>query len=69
MFVVLYVILLILFLFLLNEKIQHGPEPLEEVETVPVESLPDSFREIFRRPGGGPRASGIGVAEPERSEA
>jgi cytochrome d ubiquinol oxidase subunit I len=69
MFVVLYIILLILFLFLLNEKIQHGPEPLEEVETVPVESLPDSFREIFRRPGGGPRASGIGVAEPERSEA
>jgi len=66
MFVVLYTILFILFIFLLNEKIQAGPEPLEEVETVPVGSLPDTFRQIFRRPGGGPRASDIvGV---ERSE-
>ena len=69
MFVVLYTILLILFLYLLNEKIHAGPAPLEEVETVPVESLPDTFRQIFRRPGGGPRASGVEVAEPERSEA
>jgi cytochrome d ubiquinol oxidase subunit I len=51
MFLVLYSILLILFLFLLNQKIQHGPEPLEEVETVPVGSLPDTFRDIFRRRG------------------
>jgi cytochrome d ubiquinol oxidase subunit I len=45
MFIVLYAILFILFLFLLNEKIQHGFEPLEE--KVAVSSLPDSFREIF----------------------
>ncbi|MGD2079012.1 MAG: cytochrome ubiquinol oxidase subunit I [Chloroflexota bacterium] len=53
-FIVLYIILFILFLFLLNNKIQHGPETLEEVEEVPVNALPDSFREIFRRE---PRAS------------
>jgi len=45
-FIVMYIILFILFLFLLNEKIQHGPDPLEE-ET-PITSLPDNFREIFR---------------------
>lgn len=50
MFVVLYAILLALFLYLLNEKIQHGPEPLEVVGSVPVSSLPDTFREIFREP-------------------
>jgi cytochrome d ubiquinol oxidase subunit I len=47
MFVVLYTILFIVFLYLLNEKIQHGPEPL--VEEVPLTSLPDTFREVFRR--------------------
>jgi hypothetical protein len=36
---------------LLNEKIQHGPDPLSEVETAPVTSLPDTFRDIFRRRG------------------
>jgi len=49
MFVLLYALLLVLFLYLLNAKIQVGPEPLEEVETVEVSSLPDTFREIFRR--------------------
>jgi cytochrome d ubiquinol oxidase subunit I len=49
MFVILYGLLLALFLYLLNRKIQHGPEPLEEVETVEVSSLPDTFREVFRR--------------------
>jgi cytochrome bd ubiquinol oxidase subunit I len=50
MFVVLYVILFVLFIFLLNEKIQHGIEPL--VEAAPLHSLPDTFREIFRsKPG------------------
>jgi len=39
---------------LLNNKIQHGPESLEELEEIPVNALPDSFREIFRRQ---PRAS------------
>jgi hypothetical protein len=51
MFVVLYALLLFLFLYLLNEKIQHGPEPLSEMEQVPVSTLPDTFREIFRRRG------------------
>ena len=49
MFIVLYAILLVLFLYLLNGKIQQGPEPLEEVETVDVGDLPDTFREVFRR--------------------
>ncbi|MDX1414573.1 MAG: cytochrome ubiquinol oxidase subunit I [Candidatus Promineifilaceae bacterium] len=48
-FVVLYTILFILFIYLMNEKIQHGPEELGDVEAVPVDALPDSFREIFRR--------------------
>ena len=51
MFIVLYLLLLVLFIYLLNGKIQEGPEPLEEVETVPVQSLPDTFRQIFRRRG------------------
>jgi cytochrome d ubiquinol oxidase subunit I len=49
MFIVLYVMLLVLFLYLLNAKIQHGPEPLEEVETVELSSLPDTFRDVFTR--------------------
>ena len=51
MFLVLYAILLAVFLFLLNNKIQHGPDPLSEVEIAPVSSLPDTFRDIFRRRG------------------
>jgi cytochrome d ubiquinol oxidase subunit I len=54
MFVALYALLLALFLFLLNRKIQEGPEELEDVETVPVGNLPDTFRDIFsRRPRAG----------------
>jgi cytochrome bd ubiquinol oxidase subunit I len=49
MFVLLYSLLLVLFLYLLNKKIQEGPEELEDVETVAVESLPDTFRDIFTR--------------------
>jgi cytochrome d ubiquinol oxidase subunit I len=49
MFVLLYSLLLVLFLYLLNKKIQDGPEELEDVETVAVESLPDTFRDIFTR--------------------
>jgi cytochrome bd ubiquinol oxidase subunit I len=49
MFLVLYGLLLVLFLYLLNAKIQGGPEPLEEVETVEVGSLPDTFRDVFRK--------------------
>jgi cytochrome d ubiquinol oxidase subunit I len=48
-FVGLYAILLALFLYLLNSKIHQGPEPLEEVETVAVADLPNTFRDIFRR--------------------
>jgi cytochrome d ubiquinol oxidase subunit I len=49
MFVGLYSLLFVLFLYLLNRKIQAGPEELEEVETVAVGSLPDTFRDVFRR--------------------
>jgi cytochrome d ubiquinol oxidase subunit I len=48
MFVILYAALLSLFIYLLNAKIQHGPDPL--VEEKPISALPDTFREIFRRP-------------------
>ncbi len=34
-FGMIYLLLFILFLFLLNRKIQHGPEPLEESENLP----------------------------------
>jgi cytochrome bd ubiquinol oxidase subunit I len=47
MFVVLYLILFILFIFLLNEKIQHGIERLDEQDN--VSTLPDTIREIFRQ--------------------
>lgn len=47
MFIALYALLFVLFLYLLNEKIQHGPEPLED--EMAVTSLPDTFKDIFRR--------------------
>lgn len=47
MFVALYGVLFVLFIYLLNEKIQHGPDPL--VEETPVSSLPDTFKDIFGR--------------------
>jgi cytochrome d ubiquinol oxidase subunit I len=47
MFVVLYALLFVLFIYLLNEKIQHGPESLDD--EVPVAALPDTFKDIFRR--------------------
>jgi cytochrome d ubiquinol oxidase subunit I len=49
MFIGLYSLLLVLFLYLLNKKIQEGPEELEALETADVSSLPDTFREIFSR--------------------
>lgn len=49
MFVVLYIILGVLFIYLLNEKIQKGPETLKEMEEAPVTSLPDTIKEVFRR--------------------
>jgi cytochrome bd ubiquinol oxidase subunit I len=51
MFVVLYLLLGALFLFLMNRKIQEGPEELEAVETVAMTDLPDTFREVFTRRG------------------
>ena len=48
-FIGLYAVLFVLFIYLMNRKIQAGPEPLEEVETVAVGSLPDTFREVFRK--------------------
>lgn len=54
LFVALYALLFALFMYLLNRKIQEGPEELEDVETVPVDNLPDTFRDIFsRRPRAG----------------
>jgi cytochrome d ubiquinol oxidase subunit I len=66
MFVILYSLLFVLFLFLLNGIIQHGPAPLDEVEESPVTSLPDTFRELFRRHE--PRASAAGVIESPLAE-
>jgi cytochrome d ubiquinol oxidase subunit I len=48
MFIILYIALFTLFIYLLNAKIQHGPDPL--VEDKPISTLPDTFREIFGRP-------------------
>lgn len=57
MFIVLYALLFALFIFLLNNRIQTGPEPLES-EHIPA-SLPDTFREVFRTARGGQdRAAG-----------
>lgn len=46
-FIVLYAILFTLFIYLLNAKIQHGPDPLDT--KVVISSLPDTFRDIFGR--------------------
>jgi len=48
-FVLLYTILAGLFMYLLMQKIRHGPQALEEVEEAPVSSLPDTLGEIFGR--------------------
>ncbi len=52
-FVLIYTLLLVLFVYLLNAKIQHGPAPLEEVESKPVDELPDTLRGIFAARGRG----------------
>lgn len=48
-FAVLYTVLSIFFAYILLHKIQHGPDPLDKVETAPVSSLPDTLRDVFRR--------------------
>ena len=55
MFALLYALLFSLFLFLLNGKIQEGPAELEPADR--PDSLPDTFREVFRHH---PRASASG---------
>ena len=52
-FVLIYALLMVLFLYLLNAKIQHGPAPLEEIESKPVSELPDTLRGIFAARGEG----------------
>jgi cytochrome d ubiquinol oxidase subunit I len=52
-FVLIYTLLLVLFIYLLNSKIQHGPAPLEEMEVRPVNELPDTLRGIFSARGSG----------------
>lgn len=47
MFIALYALLFTVFLYLLNKVIQKGPEPVEDDDD--VESLPDTFAEIFSR--------------------
>jgi hypothetical protein len=42
-----YAALFVLFLYLLNGSIQKGPEPREETEH--PSTVPDTFREIFRK--------------------
>jgi len=57
MFALLYALLFALFLFLLNHRIQEGPEEVD-TQLVP-ESLPNTFREVFRSARSGEaRASG-----------
>ena len=53
MFILIYTLLLVVFMYLLNNKIQHGPAPLEEVEAKPVDALPDTLRGIFAARGSG----------------
>ena len=47
MFTLLYILVFVVFIRLLDRKIKDGPPPPHDSET--VESLPDSFGEIFRR--------------------
>jgi cytochrome d ubiquinol oxidase subunit I len=44
-FALLYALLLVLFLFLLDRKIKHGPEA---PEAGGLADLPDTFRDVFR---------------------
>ena len=48
MFFILYLMLFIVFIYVLNNKIQHGPEPLEEIDTKSsLIKLPQKIREAL----------------------
>ena len=47
LFIGMYALLFVLFLYLMNRRIQAGPEPLDE--TLELSSLPDTFRDVFRK--------------------
>src|SRR5262249_18336559 len=61
MFALLYLLLLILFVFLLDRKIKHGPERLPGGDE--PDELPNTVRELFRT-AREPRAHGEEVKEP-----
>ncbi len=65
-FIFMYAALLAVFLYLLNAKIRTGPEPLEEAETVDRTTLPNAFRDVFRR---GDRAGASGEEPGEDHDA
>ncbi|MBK8550852.1 MAG: cytochrome ubiquinol oxidase subunit I [Ignavibacteria bacterium] len=48
LFFILYLMLFIVFIYVLNNKIQHGPEPLDEIDTKSsLIKLPQRIREIL----------------------
>ncbi len=52
MFFILYLMLFAVFVYVLNDKIQHGPDEVEEVESgKPLFSLPEKLRNIFQKKG------------------
>ncbi|MCO6450227.1 MAG: cytochrome ubiquinol oxidase subunit I [Caldilineales bacterium] len=48
MFSIIYLLLLAVFIFLLNDKIQHGPDAIDAQR--PIAGLPDSIGDLFGRP-------------------
>ena len=61
MFALLYLLLLVLFVFLLDRKIKHGPERVGGQEQ--ADALPNTVRELFRS-SREPRAHSEEVDEP-----
>lgn len=57
LFSAIYALLFFAFLYLLNRKIQHGPDDPEEDPQEPKNDEPDFFRQLFLGPGDSPRAS------------
>jgi cytochrome bd ubiquinol oxidase subunit I len=61
MFALLYALLLVLFVFLLDRKIKHGPDQMGGEDQ--ADALPNTIRELFRT-AREPRAHAEGVDEP-----